>query len=64
MNTSQILVRFTAAGVFSKCLLSGTDCCIDPVVYTRTATLADWIWEKAPGVSSSAGCPRKPVRST
>ena len=63
-STSQILVRFTAAGVFSKCLLSGTDCCIDPVVYTRTATLAAWIWEKAPGVSSSAGCPRKPVRST
>ena len=53
---------YVAAGVFSKCILDSADCCLDPVVYTRVATLAHWIRENAPGVRSSEGCPMKPVR--
>ena len=50
--------RYIAAGVFSKCILNKQDCCMDPVVYTRVATLQAWIREKAPGVRDSKGCPK------
>ena len=50
--------RYIAAGVFSKCILNKQDCCMDPVVYTRVATLQAWIREKASGVRDSKGCPK------
>ena len=54
--------RYTVAGVFSRCLLDSSDCCIDPVVYTRTtADLKHWIRKHAPGVRDSNGCPKKVV---
>ena len=61
-SRSGLVFRYVAAGVFSKCVMGSSDCCLDPVVYTRVATLAHWIREKAPGVRSSEGCPMKPVR--
>ena len=61
-SLSGLVFRYVAAGVFSKCVMGSSDCCLDPVVYTRVATLAHWIREKAPGVRSSEGCPMKPVR--
>ena len=61
-SRSGLVFRYVAAGVFSKCIMDSSDCCLDPVVYTRVATLAHWIREKAPGVRSSEGCPMKPVR--
>ena len=50
--------RYIAAGVFSKCVPNSKGCCLDPVVYTRVATLQAWIREKAPGVRGSKGCPK------
>ena len=56
-------IRYTVAGVFSRCLqTSDSDCCLDPVVYTRTNVgMRNWIRSKAPGVRDSAGCPKKIV---
>lgn len=51
--------RYIAAGVFSKCVPNSKGCCLDPVVYTRVASLHHWIRGKAPGVRDSAGCPKK-----
>ena len=51
--------RYIAAGVFSRCLQDDFKCCKDPLVYTRVATLQDWIRKHAPGVRDSAGCPKQ-----
>ena len=57
------LCRYVAAGVFSKCILGSKQCCLDPAVYTRVATVIDWIKKIAQGARSSLGCPKKPVKS-
>lgn len=55
------------AGVFSRCILASADvvpdnCCADPVVYERVSEeIKSWIWEQAPGVRESLGCPKKEV---
>ena len=54
--------RYVAAGVFSRCILGSKDCCLDPVVYTRVATMIDWIKQIALGSRSSLGCRKKPVK--
>ena len=52
--------RYIATGVFSRCMRNATiKCCNDPVVYTRVATLQEWIRKHAPGVRDSAGCPKQ-----
>ena len=58
------------AGVFSRCILARADvvpdnCCADPVVYERVSEeIKSWIWEQAPGVRESLGCPKKEVLET
>ena len=63
LNDIGLVFRYVVAGVFSRCVLSSIhDCCIDPVVYTRTSTgLKHWIRKHAPGVRDSNGCPKKIV---
>ena len=65
-------VRYTVAGVFSKCQIppdnepdpsTPGNCCLDPVVYQRVDDeIKHWIWNTAPGVRDSMGCPKKIIR--
>ena len=59
-----VYFRFTTAGVFSACVLSSKDCCLDPVVHAKiNSKVKKWIWNTADGVRESHGCPKKAVRS-
>ena len=52
-----------AAGVFSTCVKTSSGCCADPVIYERiNDEMKKWIWDTAPGVRESHGCPKKKSR--
>ena len=60
--------RYTVAGVMNQCMLAThdgiKDCCLDPIVYQRVnEEIKSWIWQKAPGVRESVGCPKKEIPS-
>ena len=60
--------RYTVAGVMNRCMLAThdgiKDCCLDPIVYQRVnEEIKSWIWQKAPGVRESVGCPKKEITS-
>ena len=63
MLLSFLVIRFMAAGVFSKCMTSLNDyCCRDPFVHHRiNDEIKKWIGEKAPGGRESHGCPKKRI---
>ena len=57
MCVSSISCNRVAEGLIVQVL---TGCCEDPVVHERiTAPMYRWIAEKAPGIRSSLGCPKK-----
>ena len=60
--------RYMIAGVLSRCVpateVGSKDCCLDPVVYEGiNEEIKSWIWQKAPGVRESMGCPKKKIQS-
>ena len=67
--THDFYFRYTVAGVFSRCMMTqpnsnAENCCKDPVVFDRiNEDIKRWIWQKAPGVRESQGCPKKKIPS-
>ena len=60
--------RYMVAGVLSRCKpateVGSKDCCLDPVVYEGiNEEIKSWIWQKAPGVRETIGCPKKKIQS-